>query len=85
MLINVELEIPVPGQGPGMGGAMPAMVPCGAYPNVKACCEKFCSAADRIDLEPAPVEKIRKEVSAIPEDLSCVQKPRCTVGMKTYL
>ena len=56
-VLNVELEIPVSEQGPGMGGAMLAMVACGAYKDVKTCCEKLCAVADRIVPEPALVAK----------------------------
>ena len=50
-VLNVELEIPVSEQGPGMGGAMLAMVCCGEYPSVKACCEKLCAVADVVKPE----------------------------------
>ena len=56
-VLNVELEIPVSEQGPGMGGAMLAMVACGEYPTVRACCEKLCAVADRVAPEPALVAK----------------------------
>jgi len=35
-VLNIPLELPVSEQGPGMGGAMLAMVACGAYPTVQA-------------------------------------------------
>jgi len=44
-VLNCELEIPVSEQGPGMGGAMLAMVACGEYDSVKACCQKLCAVA----------------------------------------
>ena len=56
-VLNIELEIPVSEQGPGMGGAMLAMVACGAYPDVQSCCEKLCSVAHRVIPEPALVAK----------------------------
>ena len=51
-VLNCELEIPVSEQGPGMGGAMLAMVACGEYDSVKACCEKLCSVASTVSPEP---------------------------------
>ena len=45
-VLNCELEIPVSEQGPGMGGAMLAMVACGEYESVQACCDKLCSVAE---------------------------------------
>ena len=51
------LEIPVSEQGPGMGGAMLAMVACGAYPDVKSCCEKLCAVAGVVNPEPELVAK----------------------------
>ena len=56
-VLNCELEIPVSEQGPGMGGAMLAMVACGEYESVKACCEALCSVADTVKPEPALAAK----------------------------
>ena len=47
-VLNCELEVSVSEQGPGMGGAMLAMVACGEYPDVKSCCEKLCSVASTV-------------------------------------
>ena len=44
-------------QGPGMGGAMLAMVACGEYPNVKSCCDKLVSVASTVKPEPELVAK----------------------------
>lgn len=44
-VLNIKLESPVSEQGPGMGGAMLAMVACGVYPNVASVCEKFVHTA----------------------------------------
>ena len=38
-VLGVKLEIPACEQGPGMGGAMLAMVACGAYDSVQAACD----------------------------------------------
>ena len=50
-VLNCELEIPVSEQGPGMGGAMLAMVACGEYESVKACCQKLCATASTVKPE----------------------------------
>ena len=56
-VLNCTLEIPVSEQGPGMGGAMLAMVACGEYENVKVCCEKLVSTAYTVEPEPELVAK----------------------------
>ena len=56
-VLNCELEIPVSEQGPGMGGAMLAMVACGEYASVKGCCDKLCAVADVVKPEPELVVK----------------------------
>ena len=56
-ILNVALEVPVSEQGPGMGGAMLAMVACGEYPSVKACCDKLCAVASVIEPEPELVAR----------------------------
>ena len=56
-VLNCELEIPVSEQGPGMGGAMLAMVACGEYETVKDCCAKLCAVADVVKPEPELVAK----------------------------
>ena len=56
-VLNAELEVPVSEQGPGMGGAMLAMVACGEYESVKHCCEKLCSVASTVQPEPELVAK----------------------------
>ena len=56
-VMNCELEIPVSEQGPGMGGAMLAMVACGEYADVKVCCDNMCNVAAVVKPEQALVEK----------------------------
>jgi len=56
-VLNCELEIPVSEQGPGMGGAMLAMVACGEYETVKDCCTRLCAVADVVKPEPELVAK----------------------------
>ena len=56
-VLNCELEIPASEQGPGMGGAMLAMVACGAYPDVKTVCSKLVCVASTVKPEPELVAK----------------------------
>ena len=56
-VLNCELEIPVSEQGPGMGGAMLAMVAYGEYDSVKACCNKLCATASTVKPESELVAK----------------------------
>ena len=56
-VLNIELEVPVSEQGPGMGGAMLAMVACGEYPDVKSVCERLVSVASTIKPEPELVAR----------------------------
>ena len=51
-VLSAELEVPVSEQGPGMGGAMLAMVACGAYESVQAACEKIVATAEIVKPEP---------------------------------
>ena len=44
-VLNIPLEIPQAEEGPGYGGAMLAMVGCGAYENVKACADALVKTA----------------------------------------
>ena len=56
-VLNCKLEIPVSEQGPGMGGAMLAMVACGEYESVKDCCAKLCHTASTVTPELGLVAK----------------------------
>jgi len=56
-VLNCEMENPVSEQGPGMGGAMLAMVACGEYETVKDCCSKLCATASTVKPEPLLVAK----------------------------
>ncbi|MBQ8814257.1 MAG: xylulokinase [Lachnospiraceae bacterium] len=56
-VLNVELQCPESEQGPGMGGAMLAMVACGAYADVKRVCEKMVRVASVVKPEPELVTK----------------------------
>lgn len=52
-VLNIQLDIPESEQGPGMGGAMLAMVACGLYPSVAAVCEKLVRTAETVSPDPA--------------------------------
>ena len=56
-VLNMKLESPVSEQGPGMGGAMLAMVACGAYPSVQTVCDRFVKIASVVEPEPQLVAK----------------------------
>ena len=51
-VLNIKLEVPVTEQGPGMGGAMLAMVACGAYPTVQAAADALVSVASVVEPDP---------------------------------
>ena len=51
-VLNMKLDIVESEQGPGMGGAMLAMVADGAYPSVQAACDKLVNVVDTIEPEP---------------------------------
>ncbi|MCD8354399.1 MAG: xylulokinase [Clostridiales bacterium] len=51
-VLNVTLEIVESEQGPGMGGAMLAMVADGTYPTVKAVCDELVHVVDTVEPDP---------------------------------
>ncbi|MCM1148576.1 MAG: xylulokinase [Butyricicoccus sp.] len=51
-VLNISLDIPESEQGPGMGGAMLAMVACGAYPTVADACKALVRTAQTVEPEP---------------------------------
>ncbi|MBR4082059.1 MAG: xylulokinase [Clostridia bacterium] len=51
-VLNVTLECPACEQGPGMGGAMLAMVADGVYPTVKDAVDAIVSTASTVEPEP---------------------------------
>ena len=59
-VLNAELECLESEQGPGMGGAMLAMVAAGEYGSVKEVCDKFVAVASTVKPEPALVAKYEK-------------------------
>ena len=60
-VLNMELESPASEQGPSMGGAMLAMVACGAYENVASACEAIVRTKSVVKPEPALVEKYQRQ------------------------
>ena len=56
-ILNAELECLESEQGPGMGGAMLAMVACGEYASVKEVCDRFVKVASTVKPDPELVAK----------------------------
>ena len=56
-VLNAELDCLESEQGPGMGGAILAMVACGAYPDVRTACGKLVHVASTVRPEPSLVAK----------------------------
>ncbi len=52
-VLNLPLEIPVAEEGPGYGGAMLAMVGCGAYASVAECADALVKTAAVVEPDPA--------------------------------
>ena len=59
-VLNIALQCPKSEQGPGMGGAMLAMVACGAYPDVKSACDAIVRVASVVTPEPELAAKYDK-------------------------
>ncbi|MDE7260917.1 MAG: xylulokinase [Oscillospiraceae bacterium] len=51
-VLNIELQCVATEQGPGLGGAMLAMVGCGAYPSVRTACGRLVDVSETIRPEP---------------------------------
>ena len=51
-VLGAELRCPASEQGPGMGGAMLAMVTCGAYESVQAACDALVRICEVVKPEP---------------------------------
>ncbi len=56
-VLNIELDSPVSEQGPGMGGAMLAMVAGGAYPTVAEACKALVRIEERVMPDPKLVRR----------------------------
>ena len=52
-VLNMPLTIPASEQGPGMGGAMLAMVACGAYGSVEEVCQRLVTVSETVTPDPA--------------------------------
>lgn len=59
-VLNAELECPESEQGPGMGGAMLAMVACGEYESVQEVCNAFVRVASAVKPDPQLAAKYEK-------------------------
>jgi len=59
-VLGAELVSPVSEQGPGMGGAMLAMVACGAYPDVRSACAALVQMASTVTPDPILTAKYEK-------------------------
>ena len=59
-VLNAELECLESEQGPGMGGAMLAMVACGEYASVQEVCDKFVKVASVVEPEAELAAKYEK-------------------------
>ena len=51
-VLNITLDIPRTEEGPGYGGAMLAMVGCGAYASVESCCAQLVSVRETVEPDP---------------------------------
>ena len=59
-VLNVQLQCVASEQGPGLGGAMLAMVACGAYPTVADACNALVSVASTVEPEAELVARYEK-------------------------
>ena len=59
-VLNVQLQCVASEQGPGLGGAMLAMVACGAYATVADACKALVSVASTVDPEQELVDRYEK-------------------------
>ena len=59
-VLNVQLQCVASEQGPGLGGAMLAMVACGAYATVADACNALVSVASTVEPEKELVDRYEK-------------------------
>jgi len=59
-VLGITLEIPASEQGPGMGGAMLAMVACGVYPTVEAACAQLVHVSSVVEPDAELTAKYEK-------------------------
>ncbi len=60
-VLDCTLAVPVSEQGPGMGGAMLAMVGCGEYQTVADCCAKLTYVGETVKPEPELAAKYEEK------------------------
>lgn len=56
-ILNITVDVPVSEEGPGMGGAMLAMVACGEYATVEEAAKAIVKVKETIEPEPELVKK----------------------------
>ncbi len=56
-ILNITVDVPVSEEGPGMGGAMLAMVACGEYKSVEEAAAAIVKVKETIEPEPELVKK----------------------------
>ena len=60
-ILNIPLDLPQTEQGPGMGGAMLAMVGAGLYPSVKECADALVSVKETVYPDPKLAAKYEQK------------------------
>ena len=63
-VLGLKVDVPECEEGPSMGGAMLAMVACGAYPDVVAAADAIVKVTDTIEPDPELVEKYNERYAA---------------------
>lgn len=59
-VLDIDLQTTATEQGPGMGGAMLAMVACGAYPDVQTVCDALVTVSETVRPQPALVARYER-------------------------
>ncbi len=60
-VLGIRLESPASEQGPGMGGAMLAMVACGQYASVQTACGSLCSVSAVLEPDEALTARYERQ------------------------
>lgn len=60
-ILNMPVDLPASEEGPGMGGAMLAMVACGAFASVQEACDAIVKVAGTVEPDPVLVERYREK------------------------
>ena len=60
-VMGLKVDVPACEEGPSMGGAMLAMVACGAYPDVVSAADAIVKVVDTIEPDPELVEKYNEK------------------------